>query len=72
MHSEILQKLADKLADKSFTLGVIGLGYVGIPLSLTFLRKDVRVLGFDLEYIVSWSPPITMPTTRRLSLSTPA
>jgi len=49
MHSEILQKLADKLADKSFTLGVIGLGYVGIPLSLTFLRKDVKVLGFDLD-----------------------
>jgi UDP-N-acetyl-D-glucosamine dehydrogenase len=49
MHSEALTKLASKLSDKSFTLGVIGLGYVGIPLSLTFLRKGVKVIGFDLD-----------------------
>lgn len=49
MHSEALTKLADKLSDKSFTLGVIGLGYVGLPLSLTFLRKGIKVIGFDLD-----------------------
>lgn len=51
MHSEALTKLADKLADKSFTLGVIGLGYVGLPLSLTFLRKGIKVIGFDLDLV---------------------
>lgn len=49
MHSEALTKLADKLSDKSFTLGVIGLGYVGLPLSLTFLRKGIKVIGFDID-----------------------
>lgn len=32
MHSKALTQLADKLSTKSFTLGVIGLGYVGLPL----------------------------------------
>jgi len=49
MHSKILATLAAKLVDKSFTLGVIGLGYVGLPLSLTFLRKGIKVIGFDLD-----------------------
>jgi UDP-N-acetyl-D-glucosamine dehydrogenase len=49
IHSEALTRLAGKLSDKSFTLGVIGLGYVGIPLSLTFLRKGIKVIGFDLD-----------------------
>jgi UDP-N-acetyl-D-glucosamine dehydrogenase len=44
-----LTKLKDKLAQKRFLLGIIGLGYVGLPLSLTFLRKDIGVLGFDLD-----------------------
>jgi UDP-N-acetyl-D-glucosamine dehydrogenase len=42
-------RLAEKITDKKYLLGIIGLGYVGLPLSLTFLRKDVPVLGFDLD-----------------------
>ncbi len=41
--------LQQKINDKSFVLGVIGLGYVGLPLSLTFLRKGIKVIGFDLD-----------------------
>ena len=44
-----LTKLKDKITRKEFLLGIIGLGYVGLPLSLTFLRKDIAVLGFDLD-----------------------
>ena len=44
-----LTKLNDRIKQKEFLLGVIGLGYVGLPLSLTFLRKDISVLGFDLD-----------------------
>jgi UDP-N-acetyl-D-glucosamine dehydrogenase len=44
-----LDELAGKIAGKSFVLGVIGLGYVGLPLSLTFLRQGIRVIGFDLD-----------------------
>ena len=35
---------------KSFSqISVIGLGYVGLPLSLQFARSGVSVLGFDLD-----------------------
>jgi len=44
-----LTKLKDKIAQREFLLGIIGLGYVGLPLSLTFLRKNIPVLGFDLD-----------------------
>jgi len=44
-----LEELQRKIADKTLTVGVIGLGYVGLPLSLTFLRKNIKVLGFDLD-----------------------
>src|SRR4029077_708516 len=29
------------------TVGVIGLGYVGLPLGLAFAERGMRVLGFD-------------------------
>ena len=44
-----LTRLKTKITHKEFLLGVIGLGYVGLPLSLTFLRKDISVLGFDID-----------------------
>ncbi|MCK5545100.1 MAG: nucleotide sugar dehydrogenase [Desulfobulbaceae bacterium] len=49
MSTTPLTILEDKIDDKTLLLGVIGLGYVGLPLCLTFLRKGVRVLGFDLD-----------------------
>jgi UDP-N-acetyl-D-glucosamine dehydrogenase len=30
-------------------VGIIGLGYVGIPLALTFTKAGVEVLGFDID-----------------------
>jgi UDP-N-acetyl-D-glucosamine dehydrogenase len=30
-------------------IGIIGQGYVGIPLALTFVEKGFRVLGFDVD-----------------------
>jgi UDP-N-acetyl-D-glucosamine dehydrogenase len=44
-----LTQLKEKIRQKKFLLGIIGLGYVGLPLSLTFLRKNIAVLGFDLD-----------------------
>ncbi len=44
-----LASLAEKIEARKILLGVIGLGYVGLPLSLTFLRKGIPVLGFDLD-----------------------
>jgi UDP-N-acetyl-D-glucosamine dehydrogenase len=44
-----LQSLEKKIDSKKIVLGILGLGYVGIPLSLTFLGKGIKVLGFDLD-----------------------
>ena len=34
---------------KEFTLGVVGLGYVGLPLVCEFIESDVSVIGFDIS-----------------------
>lgn len=38
----------DQLKSKEATLGVIGLGYVGLPIALEFAR-DIKVVGFDIN-----------------------
>ena len=37
------------IRDRSALVGVIGLGYVGLPLALTFVEQRFRVLGFDID-----------------------
>jgi UDP-N-acetyl-D-glucosamine dehydrogenase len=40
----------DRIRSKQLTVGVVGLGYVGLPLSLTFVeRGNVRAVGFDID-----------------------
>ncbi len=41
--------LREKIADRSARVGVIGLGYVGLPLVELFARHDFPVLGFDVD-----------------------
>jgi UDP-N-acetyl-D-galactosamine dehydrogenase len=41
-------KMYHKLVEKVYTLGVIGLGYVGLPIALAFGRK-FKVIGFDIR-----------------------
>ena len=36
-----------KIQNKQVTIGVIGLGYVGLPLVIEFLKKKFAVIGFD-------------------------
>jgi UDP-N-acetyl-D-glucosamine dehydrogenase len=47
--TNLLSGLRQKIGDSTCVVGVIGLGYVGLPLSLTFLRKGFSVIGFDLD-----------------------
>ena len=44
-------KLIDKIKKKEAKISVIGLGYVGLPLSLSFAEKKYKVLGFDIDKI---------------------
>ena len=41
------ESLLKKIDDKSIVVGVIGLGYVGLPLAVTFARNGISVLGFE-------------------------
>lgn len=41
--------LAEKIKDKSATIGIIGLGYVGLPLAVEYADKGFNVLGVDLD-----------------------
>jgi len=41
--------LEQKLLDHSATVGVVGLGYVGLPLLLTIAEAGFPVLGFDTD-----------------------
>jgi len=38
-----------KIKDKEAVIGVIGLGYVGLPLNLCFVEKGFRSIGFDID-----------------------
>lgn len=40
------QRLLQKIEKKTATIGIIGLGYVGLPLALLFAKKGFSVLGF--------------------------
>lgn len=40
----------DALSRSRMTTGVIGLGYVGLPLALTAARAGVRVVGYDINH----------------------
>jgi UDP-N-acetyl-D-glucosamine dehydrogenase len=44
-----LAALKDRIQARDCTVGVIGLGYVGLPLLLRFGEVGFRVLGFDLD-----------------------
>ncbi|HEY6207791.1 MAG TPA: nucleotide sugar dehydrogenase [Gemmatimonadales bacterium] len=41
--------LIGKAQDRTALIGVVGLGYVGLPLSMEFARAGFRVLGFDVN-----------------------
>src|SRR4026208_2251933 len=38
-----------RIADRSARVGVIGLGYVGLPLAVEFARAGFTVTGFDVD-----------------------
>src|SRR5262245_53895530 len=41
--------LAERFRAHTATIGIIGLGYVGLPLACTMAKKGFLVLGFDID-----------------------
>ncbi len=44
-----LRSLKEKLQDRQARVGVMGLGYVGLPLAIAFAEAGLRVFGFDVD-----------------------
>jgi len=47
--ADIFTGLKNLIKNKEAVIGVIGLGYVGLPISLRFCEEGFRVLGFDAD-----------------------
>lgn len=45
MKTEVVEKLNNKTA----VIGIVGLGYVGLPLVLRFAESGYKVIGFDID-----------------------
>ena len=44
-----LAGLLGRVASRSFTVGIIGLGYVGLPLAMVAVKAGFKVLGYDID-----------------------
>jgi UDP-N-acetyl-D-glucosamine dehydrogenase len=44
-----LEELSERIESRHAQIGVIGLGYVGLPLALEFAKAGFRVTGFELD-----------------------
>lgn len=42
-------ELLKKVKERDFTLGVVGLGRVGLPLALAFATRGIRTIGHDVD-----------------------
>ena len=43
--------LEERIRDRSAVVGIIGLGYVGLPLMMAFVKAGFRTIGFDVDQI---------------------
>jgi len=45
----MLKKLEEKILRRKAKIGIIGLGYVGLPLAITFIKAGFKVYGLDVD-----------------------
>ena len=44
-----MSTLKQRILDRTVTLGVVGLGYVGLPLAVEKAKAGFKVIGFDVQ-----------------------
>jgi len=44
-----INNLTSQIINRKSTIGIIGLGYVGLPLAIRFSEEGFRVMGFDVD-----------------------
>lgn len=45
----MVNELIERISKREYTVGIVGLGYVGLPLMWTFHKHKMPVLGFDID-----------------------
>jgi len=45
----MINGILQKINSHSATIGIIGLGYVGLPLAIRFIEENFTVIGFDVD-----------------------
>ncbi len=45
----LAQHLRDRIRDNTVIVGILGLGYVGLPLAVAFAKKGIRIIGFEKD-----------------------
>ena len=43
------RELIAKIKDKKTKIGIVGMGYVGVPLGIEFAESGLKVVGFDTD-----------------------
>ena len=50
----MIKKILKKINSRDYTVGIIGLGYVGLPLAWSFYKNGLKIIGFDVyQYNIS-------------------
>ena len=49
INSNEIKDLLNKISNKDITIGIIGIGYVGLPLAFEFAKNKVKAIGFDVD-----------------------
>jgi len=44
-----MEDLLKRIENKEIIVGIIGLGYVGLPLAINFCQNNIKVIGFDID-----------------------
>ncbi|MCY1714761.1 nucleotide sugar dehydrogenase [Caproiciproducens galactitolivorans] len=47
--SNMKAELMNKIQDKTAVVGIVGLGYVGLPLAVEFAKAGYKTIGFDVQ-----------------------
>jgi UDP-N-acetyl-D-glucosamine dehydrogenase len=49
MNASLEEQVAKAIDDRQVKVGVVGMGYVGLPLALAFCEAGYKVIGFDVD-----------------------